>query len=108
MSTITVERTITTQYVKCDFCDATSESKSETGTVFYRMHKCYGCGRDLCGAHAIYEEDLFPDLMGCNYLCEECHLSLMQAREAASAIMAEAYSKRTEIMNAWRDGCKRA
>ncbi len=106
MSTITVERTITTQYVKCDFCDAASESKSETGIVFYRMHKCYGCGRDLCSNHAIYAEDLFPGLTGCNYLCDECHSPLMQARKAASAIMTEACIKIDEIMNAWKDGCR--
>jgi hypothetical protein len=71
------------------------------------MYKCYGCGRDLCGIHAVYQELLLTHLVDCNYLCKECDVSFVPARNEVSVVMAEAYRKREEIINAWKTSCER-
>ncbi len=92
MSVIKEQRTITAQTIQCDFCDHKSN---------WQMYKCFGCGKDLCTMHTIYDS-LYLDNETRVYLCVDCHASFAWTNLEASKIISEAHTKVDELMSAWK------
>ncbi len=92
MSVIKEQRTITAQVIQCDFCDYKSSGQ---------MHKCFGCGKDLCAMHTIYD-NLYLDHEAAVYLCVDCHASFAWTNLEASQIISGAHEKADALMAAWK------
>ena len=92
MSVIKEQKTITAQTIQCDFCDYKSSGQ---------MHKCFGCGKDLCVAHTIYD-NLYLDHEASVYLCVDCHASFAWTNLEASQIISGAHEKADALISAWK------
>ena len=92
MIVIKEQRTITAQTIQCNFCDHKSN---------WQMYKCFGCGKDLCVAHTIYDS-LHLDHEAAVYLCVDCHSSFAWTNLETSRIISEAHEKADALMSAWK------
>ncbi len=92
MNVIKEQRTITAQTIQCDFCEYKSN---------WQMYKCFGCGKDLCVAHTIYDS-LYIDHGAMVYLCVDCHASFAWTNLEASRMLSEAHEKADALMSAWK------
>ena len=92
MSIVSEQRVVTSEVIKCDFCDHKSN---------WQMYKCFGCGKDLCIAHTIYDS-LYLDYGSIVYLCVDCHSSFSWLNLEAKEIISDAQKRADAIMSTWK------
>lgn len=93
----TVTSQVTTEIVICDIC--------HTDSTTSRMHKCYGCRKDICDKCTRYEDLMSPD--NTVHLCTGCIETFRAVKEKARNIVSSAWDTADKMIEDWRLGRKK-